>query len=48
MFIVGDLLRKSFAPYPFASAKVMSHHFGMSPSMIKEVLSREFGFRKYA
>jgi transposase len=48
MVIIGDILRKFLARCPFASAKITFCHFGVSPSTVKEVLSREFGFRKYA
>jgi transposase len=48
MVIIGDILRKFLARYPFASAKVMSRDFGVSPSSVKEVPSRELGFIKYA
>jgi hypothetical protein len=46
MVIIGDILLKFVARYPFA--KVMSRYFGVSLSTAKEVLSRELGFRKYA
>jgi hypothetical protein len=48
MVVIGDILPKFVARYPFASAKVMSRYFGVSFSTVKEVLSREFGFRKHA
>jgi hypothetical protein len=47
MVIIGDILRKFLAKYPFAFAKVMSRHFGVSRSMAKEITSRELGFRKW-
>jgi transposase len=46
--IIGDILSKFLARYPFASAKVMSRHFGVSSSTVKEVLICELGLRKYA
>jgi transposase len=46
--IIGNILRKFLARYLFTSAKGMSRHFCVSPSTIKEVLSRELGFRKYS
>jgi hypothetical protein len=48
MAIIGDILSKFLVIYPFASAKVMSRHFGMSSSTAKEVLSHELRFRKCA
>jgi hypothetical protein len=48
MVIIGDILRKFFARYPFASRKAASLHFGASPSTVKEAVGRELGFRKYA
>jgi transposase len=48
MVIAGDIIRKFLARYPVASVKVMSRHFGVSSSTIKEVLSLKLGFRKYA
>jgi hypothetical protein len=48
MVIIGDILRKFLARYSFASAKAMPRHFGVGPSTVKEVLSRELGFMKYA
>jgi hypothetical protein len=47
MVIICGILRKFRAGYPFASAKVMSRHFGVSPSSVEEVPSRKLGFRKY-
>jgi transposase len=35
MVIIGDILRKFLARYLFASAKVMSRHFGVNPSTIR-------------
>jgi transposase len=46
--IIGHIMPKFPASYPFASAKVMSRRFGVSPSTVKKVLSRELVFRKYA
>jgi transposase len=48
MIIIGDILSKFVARYPFASAKVISRYFRVSPSTVNKVLSRELGFRKYA
>jgi hypothetical protein len=45
---MGEILRKFLARYSVASTKVMFYHFGMGPPTVKEVLSRELGFRKYA
>jgi hypothetical protein len=46
MVIIGGILDKFITKYPFPSAKVVSRYFGVSPSTVKEVLSRELGFRK--
>jgi hypothetical protein len=48
MVIIGDILRKFLTRYPFASAKVMSRHFGVSPAAIEKVLSHKLRFVKYA
>jgi hypothetical protein len=48
MVVIGDIMREFLARYPFDSAKVMPRHFSVSISTAKEVLSLEFGFRKYA
>jgi hypothetical protein len=48
MVIIRDILRKFVARYLFASTKVLSRYFGVGPSTLKEVLSRELGFMKYA
>jgi hypothetical protein len=37
MTIIGDILRKFLAKYPSASAKIMSRHFGVSASTVKEI-----------
>jgi hypothetical protein len=47
MLIIGDSLCKFLAKYPLASAKIMSKHFGVSASTVKEILIRELGLRKY-
>jgi hypothetical protein len=46
--IIGDIPHKFLAKYHFASAKVKSRHFGMSPPTGMEGLSHELGFEKYA
>jgi hypothetical protein len=46
MVIIGDILCKFVAGYPFASAIVMFRYFGVSLSTVREVLSRELGFKK--
>jgi hypothetical protein len=48
MVIIGDILRTFLARYPFASVKVMSRHFGVGHSTVKEVLIRDLRFTKYA
>jgi hypothetical protein len=48
MIIIGDILRKFLAKYLFASAKIMSRHFGVSASTVKEILIHELEFKKYA
>jgi hypothetical protein len=48
MIIIGDSLHKFLARYPFASATIMSRHFGVSPSTLKEAFIRELEFRKHA
>jgi hypothetical protein len=48
MLTIGDILRKFLARYRFDSTIVMPRHFGVNPSTVKEVLSRELGFRKSA
>jgi transposase len=45
--ILGPVLKKFLQKHPFASAKVMSTHFDISPPTVKEILSRELGLRKY-
>jgi hypothetical protein len=47
MVIIGDVLREFVTRCIFASAKVLSRYFGIGRSMVREVLSREFEFRKY-
>jgi hypothetical protein len=47
MVIIGDIIQKFLARCPFVSATVMSRPFAVSHSAVKEVLSRELGFRKY-
>jgi hypothetical protein len=48
MAIIDDILRKFPVRHPFTSAKVMRCHLIVNSSTVKEVLSRELGFRKYA
>jgi hypothetical protein len=48
MVIIGHIPRKFVTRCIFASAKVLSRYFGLGPSMVREVLSRELEFRKYA
>jgi transposase len=48
MIVIGDILSKFLAKYPFASVKVMSQHFGVGALTVKETRVREFGFKKYA
>jgi hypothetical protein len=45
-FEEGDPLCKFLAKCPFASVRVMSKHFGVSASTVKEILICELGFRK--
>jgi transposase len=47
MIIIGDILRKFLAKYPFDSAKIIPRHFGVSVSTVKENLVRELGFKKH-
>jgi hypothetical protein len=48
MIVIGNILCNFLAKYPFASAKIMLQHFGLSASTKKELLIRESGFKKYA
>jgi transposase len=44
--ILEPVLRKFLDKYPFASAKVLSRHFGISPPTVKKILHRELGPKK--
>jgi transposase len=46
--ILGPVLKKFLDKHPFASAKVLSRHFDISPPTVKEILHRELGLRKYS
>jgi transposase len=48
MSILGPVLQKFLDRYPFASARVMSKHFGLSPPTVKEILRRELGLKKFS
>jgi histone-lysine N-methyltransferase SETMAR len=45
---LGPALQKFLDRYPFASAKVISRHFRLSPPTVKEILMRELGLRKFS
>jgi transposase len=46
--IFGPVLQKFLDQYPFSSARVISRHFLISPSTVKEILTRELGLRKFS
>jgi transposase len=46
--ILGPVLQKFLNRYPFSSAKVISKHFRISPSTVKEILKRELGLKKFS
>jgi transposase len=46
--ILGPVLKKFLDKYPFASAKVLSRHFDISPPTVKEILHRELGLKRYS
>jgi hypothetical protein len=42
------LLRLFFDDYPFASARVLSRHFNVSATTVKEILAVDLGFRRFS
>jgi hypothetical protein len=46
--ILGPVLKKFLDKHPFASAKILSRHFDISPPTVKEILHRELGLKKYS
>jgi hypothetical protein len=42
------LLHKFLSKYPFASVKIIVNHFGLSPSTVTDLLSREPGLRTFS
>jgi hypothetical protein len=40
-------LRLFLNDYPFASAHMLSQHFNVSATMVKEILARDLGLRKF-
>jgi transposase len=46
--ILGPVGQKFLDRYPFSSARVISRHFRISPSTVKEILRRELGLQKFS
>jgi hypothetical protein len=46
MTVTGDILCKFLAEYLFASAQMMSWHFDVSASTLKEILIGKLGFKR--
>ena len=46
--ILGPVLQKFLDRYPFSSAKVISRHFRISPSTVKEILRRQLGLKTFS
>jgi transposase len=47
MSILGLVLQKFLDRYPFSSTRVISRHFRISPSTVKEIVRRELGLKKF-
>jgi SET domain-containing protein len=47
MLAICDTIHKFLAKYPFASPKIISWHFGLSASIVKEILIFQLGFKTY-
>jgi transposase len=45
--ILGPVLQKFLDRYPFSNARVISRHFRISPSTLKEIPRRELGLQKF-
>jgi hypothetical protein len=45
--ILGDVTSKFLAKHPFASPKNIASHFDISILVVKDLLSRELGLRKF-
>jgi transposase len=46
MSILGQVLQRFLDRYPFSSARVISRHFHISPSTVKEILRRKLRLKK--
>jgi hypothetical protein len=46
--VLGKALSDFFEHSPFASAGVIAEHFGQSKHIIKEILERELGLRRFS
>jgi hypothetical protein len=44
---LGPALQRLLKKFPFASARVMAGHFSVDRSVIKSILDRELGLRKF-
>jgi len=45
--VLGTVLHKFLTKHPFASARIMAEHFNLSHPIVKEILQREMGLRKF-
>jgi transposase len=48
MSISGPVLQKFLDRYPFSSTRLISRHFRIFPSTVKEILRRELGLTKFS
>jgi transposase len=46
--MLGSVLQQFLDRYPFSSAKVLSRHFRISLSTVKEILTRGVGLQKFS
>jgi hypothetical protein len=46
--ILGQVLQKFFDRYPFSSTRIISKHFRISPSTVKEIVRQEMRLRNSA